>query len=53
MKVIHVGAESVQQNCVMRRCGNLHIHILLQVVLYFEDIEVLLPLIQLISLLYR
>ena len=29
MKVIHVGAESVCQNCVIGRCAHLHIHILL------------------------
>ena len=30
VKVILVGAESVHQNCVIGRCANLHIHILLQ-----------------------
>ena len=29
VKVICVGVESVLQNCVMGRCANLHIHILL------------------------
>ena len=25
-KAVHVGAESVLQNCVIERCANLHIH---------------------------
>ena len=33
MKVIQVGVESVLQNCVIGRCANLHIHILLHTVL--------------------
>ena len=30
VKVICVGVESVLQNCVIERCANLHIHVLLQ-----------------------
>ena len=29
VKAIRIGAESVLQNCVMGRCANLHIHVLL------------------------
>ena len=32
--------ESVHQNCVMGRCANLHIHILLQLLIAYPDLLV-------------
>ena len=38
VKAICMGAESVLQNCVMGRCANLHIHILLHLPFYNEKV---------------